>query len=375
MAAAIKPFSIRSFHVADTEWTLVTGKPRHWKWRMRHAPLTLAKLANERLRGRRCVDLILCSDMLDLPAWRGFGASQSINRSESGSAQPWWTKPAVVYFHENQWTYPIAPGARPDSHYGYTNLLTALAAQEVWFNSEFHRRSFLQASQSFVGKMPDNRREHDFESLAHRCRVIAPGFEPVTPKRSTETDPVPLNRPIRLGWVSRWEDDKRPDRLADLLIRLDRLDVSFELILLGGSRQSKHAALEQIEQNYRPRIRFNGYAADRAEYEHWVRQMDVVVSCADHEFFGIAICEAISAGVLPLVPNRLCYPEWIPEKCLYDDLSEAAEFIQVVQQTGMPTQLQQQCRNSIAPFEAETIVCTIDQSLSQTFPPTARDRT
>jgi len=47
------------------------------------------------------------------------------------------------------------------------------------------------------------------------------------------------------------------------------------------------------------------------------------VSTAQHEFFGLAVVEAIAAGAFPVLPNRLVYPERIPEEyrdtCLYDE--------------------------------------------------------
>jgi glycosyltransferase involved in cell wall biosynthesis len=48
-----------------------------------------------------------------------------------------------------------------------------------------------------------------------------------------------------------------------------------------------------------------------------------VVSTAEHEFFGIAVVEAMAAGAFPVLPDRLVYPERIPdshhERCLYED--------------------------------------------------------
>ena len=39
-----------------------------------------------------------------------------------------------------------------------------------------------------------------------------------------------------------------------------------------------------------------------------------MTSTARHEFFGIAVVEAIACGCLPWLPDRLSYPELVPQE-------------------------------------------------------------
>jgi glycosyltransferase involved in cell wall biosynthesis len=52
-----------------------------------------------------------------------------------------------------------------------------------------------------------------------------------------------------------------------------------------------------------------GYQSGRAQYEAALGEADVIVSTAQHEFFGISVVEAIAAGVFAVLPKRLSYPE------------------------------------------------------------------
>ena len=55
-----------------------------------------------------------------------------------------------------------------------------------------------------------------------------------------------------------------------------------------------------------------GYVESKEEYLQWLEKADWVLSTATHEFFGIAVVEALFAGCLPWLPERLSYRELLP---------------------------------------------------------------
>lgn len=331
------------------EWQIIPGRPKHWKWRMRSAPLELACVVQDHVKTNGYPDAIFCTDMLDLPTFRGLIRDSAI-----------MDLPTIVYFHENQWSYPVSPHARTDNHFGYTNLLSALAADACWFNSEFHRNDFLNHCNSFVSRMPDARAAHDLASLRQRCQVLPPGF------RSQEITRQSSDRDVlTIGWVSRWEYDKRPDLFLQLLRRLEKQAVDFQLLLLGDRPKSKPRELEKIEHQFHDRIIHNGFAETTDQYWQLLARMDAVVSSADHEFFGIAVCEAIWAGAVPVLPNRLSYPELAVRTCLYESIDQAAKLIAGLSDTKLRTRLQEQSRIKIGCLTLDHTVKKIDTAIDQ----------
>jgi glycosyltransferase involved in cell wall biosynthesis len=331
-------------------WDLITGKPVHWKWRSRSATLELAVKTKRWLAEHPLPDIVLASDMLDLPGWRGM-----FRDSPVGSL------PAVVYFHESQWTYPLSAAARPDFHFGYTNLLSALAADACWFNSEFHRDEFLTASRAFVRRMPDSQDVHDFERLTEQCDVLPPGFDPPLPL--SPPHPATIHPDIRIGWVSRWEHDKRPDRLLSILQQLDQTGIGFQLVLAGPRPTKTPQALAEIRAKYAKRILEDRYATSREDYWRMLQSMDVVISTAEHEFFGIAVCEAVWAGAVPVLPRRLSYPELVTDESLYDSTEQAAALIARAANAHHRRESQRDNRRRIANLRMQVTVPRIDQAL------------
>lgn len=56
-------------------------------------------------------------------------------------------------------------------------------------------------------------------------------------------------------------------------------------------------------------------------------QGDVVVSTANHEFYGMAVLEAVRAGCRPLVPDRLSYRELFAPEFRYEDADFAQKLM------------------------------------------------
>lgn len=274
-------------------WTVEALPASHWKWRMRGAAVTLADRVARRTAAGEGWDVLFASDMLDLAAFRGL-APPSVARL-----------PAVVYFHENQLTYPVRDGGERDLHPAFTNLTTALAAREVWFNSAYHRDEWLGELPDFLARLPDHRPRRAVERVAARARVEPPGIAAPEVRRPRERPPGPL----RLLWAARWEHDKGPEELFAALERLENGGMDFRLSVLGQSFREVPEVFARARRRFAGRIDHWGYLESCRAYETVLAAADVVVSTARHEFFGLAVLEAVAAGCRPLVPRRLAYPE------------------------------------------------------------------
>lgn len=66
---------------------------------------------------------------------------------------------------------------------------------------------------------------------------------------------------------------------------------------------------------------------NKREYYQLLNKSKVVVSFALQENFGYGILEAVKLGCVPVLPNRLVYPEFYPKENLYNTFEESVEMV------------------------------------------------
>ncbi len=289
----------RSRHKID----LLTLPARFWKWRMRGAALHFIKKAPPLDR----YDGLIATDLMSLADFKAL----------AGPGCP----PALVYFHENQLTYPLAPGEQMDYQFGFTDITTALAADMIRFNSRTHCEAFFDGLPVFLKMMPEYRPKWVVNAIRSKADVLYPGCR--LPANGHPRPEINTTRPPLIIWNHRWEFDKNPELFFDTLDAVADRGADFRLALLGESCQTVPKVFMRARKRYGRRILQYGHVASRAAYIDWLEQGAVVISTAQQENFGISVVEAVRLGCFPLLPKRLAYPEVIPENfhphVLYQD--------------------------------------------------------
>jgi glycosyltransferase involved in cell wall biosynthesis len=284
------------------EIELVTLPDRFWKWRMRGAAIYWSR----RIEHPEQYDGLIASSLLNLADLKAL----------------WGVKcpPPLVYFHENQLTYPSAPDNRHDHQPGFTNIITALTARRMLFNSRTHLSAFLSALPQFIRIMPDFRPKWVTKVIEAKSAVAHPGchFSATPCLRPGNAGRVPL-----IIWNHRWEHDKNPEAFFKALENMIQRGIDFQVALLGEEYAQMPAVFKQAPQILEKRLVQYGRVPSRQEYYQWLDRGDIVISTAFQENFGISVVEAVWHGCLPLLPHRLSYPEILPDgfhhDCLYSD--------------------------------------------------------
>ncbi len=279
---------------------------RYFSWRIRGNPLTWA-LGHHAALTAKPWDVIIATSMVDLATLKGL-------MPEFASV------PTLVYFHENQFAYPTTAHSYQSIEPQMVSLYSALAATQIVFNSHFNQKTFLHGVADLLKKMPDH---------------IPPGIVPLLENKSTVI-PVPLDnvyfdlapkrikntaQSFTLVWNHRWEYDKGPELLLAIIQQL-QLKIPTQKMcwhIVGQQFRTAPKVFDEIKKQLSAHNWLGqwGYLT-RADYQQVLQQSDGVLSTALHDFQGLAVMEATAAGCIPILPNRVAYPDFFAADYLYD---------------------------------------------------------
>ncbi len=295
----------------EADWKVLELPGRYFRWRIRGNPLSWLDALPDILCDWS-PDRILATSMVDLSTLRGLFPELV-------------TVPVSYYFHENQFAYPLGDNQHASIDPQMVQMYGALCADELIFNSLYNQNTFLEGVDALLRRLPDHRPKTLSHRLKPLCRWMPVPVEPVLNDVVIEKR-MQGSQPPLIVWNHRWEYDKCPDDFLAVIERLASRHVPFRLALFGGGAQEKHPAFLSLKQQFGSHIVAAGFLP-RQVYKHWLRQADIVFSSACHEFQGVAVLEAVSAGTWPLVPDDLCYREQYPDEYRYPlkDLSAATD--------------------------------------------------
>jgi len=238
--------------------------------------------------------------------------------------------PNLLYFHENQFAYPEGQSEHGLLEAQMVSLYSALAADQLAFNSSYNRYSFLDGCEAMLKQFPDGVPADVVSQLRDKSIVmpvpIAPGPDVTGSEQGSGQSP---NSRLQLLWNHRWEFDKGPGELLALVRALLEDQLDFELHVVGQQFRQQPEEFETLHNllDAAGSLGEWGYIESRSDYQSLLNRCDVVVSTALHDFQGLSVLEACAAGCKPLVPRRLVYPEWFGLENCYRDIDHAVQSL------------------------------------------------
>ncbi len=246
------------------------------------APHLAEQVINLVREGLHC-DGILASTFIDVAVLRALLSKNGIHL------------PIGMYFHENQFAYPTRLQDRGQHQFAALNFTSALCADVLAFNSTYNLHTFLAGISRYLKKAADMSLDNSVADIRAKSVVLAPGMD-FTDLDSCAVHKQSKQKPVII-WNHRWEYDKNPDVFFTTLMRLSKQGLQFDVIVLGESFRDIPEIFPLAKAQLAQHILHFGYVRDRQKYYKLLTQGTIAVSTAIHEFFGLAMLEAVRGGV------------------------------------------------------------------------------
>ncbi len=275
---------------------------RYFSWRIRGNPLSFLNEYQQELTETH--DLCIATSMVDLATLKSIVPTLS-------------KTPCLIYFHENQFAYPASDKQHDSLEPKMVNLYSVLAADKALFNSQYNRESFCYGIDGLMSSMPDCAPKELSKVIVEKSEVLPVPLQ----AGSKQAEKTACSELPKLVWNHRWEYDKGPDLLQEVIRQLNESGKPYRLAIIGQQFRQVPPAFEKIKTlidgSDTLELEQWGYLESREAYWQCLRESDFVLSTAIHDFQGLAVLEAVSVGCIPILPHRLVYPEWFDEQYLY----------------------------------------------------------
>lgn len=317
-------------------WTILRLPPRRVERRLAAAAHWFAEQLSRHWAGR--IDVLFTSEAMNL--------ADLLRLVPSLSA-----KPAVVYFHDNQ----LPPlGQRAESPLHLVNLSTAQAATELWFNSEYHLRTFMRKAAALVERHPELAGLNPLRDLEPKLRLMPPPVD------------LPLDRDIAI--------QIKPQRDPNLLF-VDTRDADVPLlnralgILSATNAPYKLVTVGPLGGLADGLPRYTVSERDEDGQIMALHQASVMISARPQAASDHYAVRALHLGCWPVFPDSGVYPELLPpsvhELCLYSAGSPESlvERLRSAWHPSTPPMYREELQQILSSFDALRACSAMDERL------------
>jgi hypothetical protein len=129
--------------------------------------ITLSKEFLKKYNKEKKPDLIISTDMLDLSLFL------SLTREITHNIK------TIIYFHENQLTYPKNENEKNlhTSIYSFINFTSMLSSNKILFNSNFHFNDFTSNVKKILNQQRDNNEFETIEEIKKKSDILYVGVD------------------------------------------------------------------------------------------------------------------------------------------------------------------------------------------------------